>query len=179
MEGSWLEAQRPIGWKDFEEGCADAKEVLERLAGDRSLFRHLVFTAHEREGAPLAGDLSSASGELELLVDEGRGLHLYLHVGLDTHEGAFETLDRSYVAKVLSGVYRHVWRAGDRIAYATAEQSPGLYGMRQGLDHALSWTGQSVCLVLRERGPEGGTGGGLNQDQYRQIQDRADLAGVL
>jgi len=179
VEGTWLDAQRPIEWHEFETACADAKEVLERLAGDRSLFRRLVFTAHEREGVPLVGAFSTAGGEVELLADEDRGLHLYLHVGLATHEGVSATLERSYAAKVLSGVYRHVWSDGSRVAYATDEQPPGLYGMRRGLDHSLSWTDSSSCLVLREGGSGATTDGGLNDGQYRQIQNRADLAGVL
>jgi hypothetical protein len=179
VEVSWLDEQRPVGWQDFEEACAAGKEILERLAGDRTLLRRLAFTADERAGLREAGVWAGSGGELELFGDESRGIFLYLHVGLTQHEGGEAPLSASYVAKVLSGKYRHVWRDDVDVAYATDEQPPGLYGIRRELTHSLSWDDHSTCLVLREARTVDPQAGGLSEDQYLTLQNRADFAGIL
>jgi len=49
VEASWLQTGDPVDWQDFETASATGKEILERLAGDRSLLRQLTFTARERD----------------------------------------------------------------------------------------------------------------------------------
>jgi len=168
-----------VDWRDFEDASAAGKEILERLAGDRSLLRRLTFTAHEDAGVAMAGVCDESGGELELFVDESKGIFLYLHVGLSGHDGAEELLGNSYVAKVLSGAYRHLWRVDGGVAYVTDEQPPGLYGIRCDLTHSLSWNDQSTSLVLREEQTVSAQSGGLGEDQYLTLQNRADLSGVL
>lgn len=178
MASSWLEAGHPVDWNDFEAASATGKEILERLAGDRSLLRRLIFTADDRNGNTAVGLWTEDGGELELFAYESQGLFVYLHVGLGEHHGQATQLPASYVAKVLSGSYRHVWHsASDGVAYVTDERPPGLYTMRSGLMHSLSWGAQSTALVLRETPVA--SQGGLAESRYVALRNRADLAGIL
>lgn len=180
MEPSWLQKGDPVDWQDFEQVCATGKEILERLAGDRSLFRHLTFTAHERDGFADAGAWTGDGGEVELFADESMGLFVYLHVGLAEHLGEPSRQGNSYVAKVLTGIYRHVWYSDDGgVSYVADEQPPGLYGMSRDLMHSLSWTPQSTALVLREARAVPADDGGLTEDRCTTLQHRADFAGIM
>jgi len=182
VEKSWLQEGDPVDWKDFEQASASGKEILERLAGDRSLLRFLIFTAHERVDLAEVGTWAGDGGEIELLADESKGLFVYLHVGLTDHDGKTLRQGRSYVQKVLTGAYRHVWYGEDgHVFYVADEQPPGLYGMRGSLTHSLSWRGGSTALVLREERAAFGeaNGGGLTEDEYATVQHRADSAGIV
>lgn len=179
---SWLQERHPIDWQDFEQASATGKEILERLAGDRSLLRQLTFTAHERQGLAAAGAWTGDAGEVELFVDESQKLFVYLHVGVDQHDEQASRQQDSYVAKVLTGAYRHVWYSdGGGVSYVTDEQPPGLYGMRRDLLHSLSWNDQSTALVLREARavPSESAGSGLTEHQYITLRHRADSAGIM
>jgi hypothetical protein len=180
VASSWLEVGSPVDWHDFEAASATGKEIVERIAGDRSLLRQLTFTAHERPGDVAAGLWAEDGGELELFADDSRKIFLYLHVGLGEHHDQAAELAVSYVAKVLTGAYRHVWySAGDGVAYVTDEQPPGLYSVRAGLIHSLSWDAHSTALVLREARVEAPAGGGLREGQYIALRNQADIAGIL
>ena len=180
MEASWLQTGDPVDWQDFETASATGKEILERLAGDRSLLRQLTFTAHDRDGDRGAGAWTDDGGEVELLADDSMKLFIYLHVGLGNHDGQASPLPASYVAKVLTGAYRHVWYAADDgVAYVTHEQPPGLYAMRGGLEHSISWDTQSTALLLRGARAVTTEPAQLTEDQYVALRNRADSAGIL
>ena len=180
MEASWLQTGDPVDWQDFETASATGKEILERLAGDRSLLRQLTFTARERDDDRGTGAWTGDGGEVELFADESKKLYIYLHVGLGDHDGQPSPLPAGYVAKVLTSVYRHVWyTADDSVAYVTDEQPPGLYAMRAGLMHTLSWGNLSTALLLREARAVTTEPGGLTDVQYASLLNRADSAGIL
>ncbi len=182
MTSSWLQEGYSVGWQDFEQASATGKEILERLAGDRSLLRHLAFTAHEREGSAGIGVWTGDGGEVQIFADEAKKLFVYLHVGLDQHTGQPSRQSGSYVAKVLTGTYRHVWYSDSGgVFYVTDEQPPGLYGMRRDLLHSLSWNDLSTALVLREAMvvPSESSGDGLTEEQYITLRHRADFAGIM
>jgi hypothetical protein len=180
MVTSWLHEQGPVDWHDFELASEAGKEILERLAGDRSLLRELIFTAYESPGAGDFGSWAESGGEIELFVDASRRIFIYLHVGLSERVGEAVQHDASYVGKVLSGAYKHVWHADARVAYVTDEQPPGLYAMRAGLTHSLSWVNGSTALLLRETRASATDSdeASLSEDRYVAIRDQADLAGI-
>jgi len=179
---NWLDEAPPIGWESFEEASEEGKSLLERLGGDRSLLRRLVFLAPERDDFYSKGGVSGDGGYLSIYDDQSRRLHVFLHVATGEHRGAAQKQRHSYVAKVLSGGYDHTWFNGSgQASYVTHEQVPGAYGMRRQLTHAVSWSEDALCLVMAEEVPSFAAAGygSLDTETFERLRDVVDCRGVL
>lgn len=153
-EESWIDEAPAPKWSDFERAAEAGKEILERLAGDRSTLRRLLFTAPERCSYGQVARSSPKGKMIQIYDDPERDLIIHIHLGT-AESSAERTISTAAVIKVLAGQMRHTWyRAENEIGYVTIEQPPGLFAIRDGLEHSLAWSGGTVSLVLGSTVPD-------------------------
>jgi hypothetical protein len=137
----WLPDTPAIDWTSFETASEAGADILARLAGDRSLLRRLVFKGPSRDEFWSRTAASDDGGFISLHDDRQRGIHLFLHLGTQHHQG--ETCEQrySYVCRVIAGAYPHSWHRGGegKPTFVTREQPPGMYSVLAGVTHSPSW----------------------------------------
>jgi CubicO group peptidase (beta-lactamase class C family) len=169
----------PPAWSDFEQAAVAGKEILERLAGDRTTLRRLLFTAPDRWTGRQLG-LRSPSGGLIRLSGDG-GPTVFLHLGSDSGAAA-RTISEDAVVKVLAGHLEHIWfQGGEEVGYVTREQPPGLFAIRAGLEHSLAWSGGTASLIVCHTEPEWTTAAAhpLDRDRHISLCYEIDSLGVV
>ena len=99
----WRPDTPAIDWTSFETASEAGADILARLAGDRSLLRRLVFKGPSRDEFWSRTAASDDGGFISLHDDRQRGIHLFLHLGTQHHQG--ETCEQrySYVCRVIAG----------------------------------------------------------------------------
>jgi len=178
---SWIDTLEPLDWESFEDASEAGKDVLARLAADRSLLRRLVFAAGDDRDQKTAD--GPDGGFIDVYDAEAKDFRLLMHVATGRPEALPHKHVKPFVMKVLSGQYLHSWFDDGHMEprFVVGEAAPSAFGMAGGIVHSLSWSPEAVALVLCSSGEAQleGADGPMEVGRITSLRARADTVGVL